>query len=614
MTDEKEYIERIEDLLDKKPYIESDLESILEVEKEKNIWHFEDINVDSGRFGEIVSSGVVTSKESGYHVPEELLLEAYLEGELEQSNKEPSYYRAILNSLPSRTKPQYLILLLTIVGVGGYLRTIHAGRPPFWIDESISLSAAMGFLEFGEFVLHGSLNRYDRAPLSTLFIAASISILGVSEFAARLPSMIFGILTILLVYVLGTKTNSKPVGIISAFLYAFSFFTVAWSRQARMYTPLVFFFVLSTIFWWYTIRTNRQKERGIYLLLCLGSIFLMSKIHSSWIIILPMLTFASALIVRPTHRLYVRARWFLFIATGIFILTIITTQNPIFPNQLYALFGIDATKVEFLGEIPTFFTTHYPLMSLFAVLGTVSSISSKKSRRSIIIVGFWFSLFVTSYFLLAIHPFFWPRYLLFILPFFFILSSAGIHDIANYFSDTQMRIKYIEDYQGEFEIESVILAVLLVAAVVLLPGFVVTTDGLSNIHEPQPDYRQAVETMERNGYTESDVVVSTRPNLLYVYGVDVDYVVSPAGSGDTDYYTNATTLTQRNQVVQIKEQNESGWIVINNYRNVPGEEWIEDNLILVDKIEADYRFDRVDYQLKSAPENGEETVYIYRWK
>ena len=55
-------------LLDERPELESALEAALAVDDEHDEWSFDDIDVDSGAFGELVSRGIVEKRSDEYAV------------------------------------------------------------------------------------------------------------------------------------------------------------------------------------------------------------------------------------------------------------------------------------------------------------------------------------------------------------------------------------------------------------------------------------------------------------------------------------------------------------------------------------------------------------------
>jgi len=58
----------IEELLSERPDLESALENVLDVDESGEPWTYDDLSIDSGQFGELVSHGVVKETEDGYRV------------------------------------------------------------------------------------------------------------------------------------------------------------------------------------------------------------------------------------------------------------------------------------------------------------------------------------------------------------------------------------------------------------------------------------------------------------------------------------------------------------------------------------------------------------------
>src|ERR1035437_4794158 len=71
--------------------------------------------------------------------------------------------------------------------------------------------------------------------------------LGDSEVAVRSLSVLFGVATIPIVYLLGFRLFNRRVGLIAATLVTVHAFHIHWSQEARGYAMLVFLISLSTL-------------------------------------------------------------------------------------------------------------------------------------------------------------------------------------------------------------------------------------------------------------------------------------------------------------------------------------------------------------------------------
>ncbi|WP_276272954.1 ArnT family glycosyltransferase [Haloarcula litorea] len=607
---DSEYINDIDELVEEKPEIKDDLESILKIDKKENDWDFDDVNVDSGHFGEIVSRGIVAKNDGGYEVVHQELLYDYLNNNIGDHNNNTTSEQ-IQNIKEHIKLPEISIISLVLTGF--FLRFQKLNDAPFWIDESFSVSVARGFAKYNEFVLLGSQNPYARAPFNTIIVYTSISVFGTGEFAARLPSVIFGTLTIIIIYLIGKRIDSVATGLIAASFYSIAYFEIAWARQARMYALFQFLFALTIFVFLLYLHSESDRNNMVYLAIGAIVVLLMSQTHKAWIIIMPILVFSSALSIVPKNEKLIYIRWVFFSFTLFYAFILVVVQNPIFPQSIYGIVGIDSSKIGYVNEVPMFFVTHYPVTSIFCVFGLFSSVYLKRRIRSTVLISFWLSLGMLSYFIYSIQPFFWPRYIHFMTPLFFLNASIGLKDSFQFITKNYHLSDSVIPDRDSLELRVIISLTFIAILVLVLPGYGIAIESPSSIHEPQPDYRQAADYLENNGYSKTDTVISTRPNLLYIYGIDVDYVMSPHRDESQDYYTNASTIRSRNEVESIVEQNQHGWIIINTYRDIPGELWIKENLELVNTIEPYPPFDSRNYQLSSAPDTNEEIVYIYRW-
>lgn len=98
-----------------------------------------------------------------------------------------------------------------------------------------------------------SLNGYpdfDKPPLFVWFLAASMKVFGVTDFAAKLPAALFGVGTILLVYRLAQElTGCKWVGVVSMLVLVSTQYFMKYATHAMTGVPFTFFFTLAILFY-----------------------------------------------------------------------------------------------------------------------------------------------------------------------------------------------------------------------------------------------------------------------------------------------------------------------------------------------------------------------------
>jgi len=88
-----------EALLTDKPHLESQLEAVLPIDEANDTWTFDDVPLDSGEFGELVSRGIVEEVDGEYALADREAVRRALDGESdEQADDEPT--ASIVESLP----------------------------------------------------------------------------------------------------------------------------------------------------------------------------------------------------------------------------------------------------------------------------------------------------------------------------------------------------------------------------------------------------------------------------------------------------------------------------------------------------------------------------------
>src|ERR1700733_5644915 len=115
----------------------------------------------------------------------------------------------------------YLLLLAAAV----CLFLINLGGPSLWdIDEGRNASATLEMIESGNWVVptfNGQLRSHKPALLYWLQAAAYLTF-GINEFAARLPSALAAILTVLVVYEIGRSMFNAATGLVGGLILASS--------------------------------------------------------------------------------------------------------------------------------------------------------------------------------------------------------------------------------------------------------------------------------------------------------------------------------------------------------------------------------------------------------
>jgi len=122
------------------------------------------------------------------------------------------------------------ILLLTL-----FLRLISLNQS-LWLDEATtSLASKMSLADFFTGFMLGDFH----PPLYYLLMKGWGSIFGLSEISLRIPSVIFGVLTIYFIYLIAKKVFDVKTAGIASVLAATSGLLIYYSQEARMYSLVV---------------------------------------------------------------------------------------------------------------------------------------------------------------------------------------------------------------------------------------------------------------------------------------------------------------------------------------------------------------------------------------
>lgn len=148
-----------------------------------------------------------------------------------------------INSRQGRGLRIYAFLSVLLL-LGLVLRIWRIGYLNFWGDEDITALAVQGILGHG-YPKFPSGMIYFRSMLTTYTAGFSAAVLGLNETALRLPSVFFSLATILAAYALGKRLFSQSVGLLAAFILAFSHWELEFGRYARMYAMFSFFYTLA---------------------------------------------------------------------------------------------------------------------------------------------------------------------------------------------------------------------------------------------------------------------------------------------------------------------------------------------------------------------------------
>jgi len=181
-----------------------------------------------------------------------------------------------------------LIILCLIILFSGIIRLSYLDRIPSGInDDELHFILNAKSISYGFSNIEGSTNPFNLGEISSLIFAPIFGLLPTNLFTARLPYVIIGCLTIILIYLITFKlTKNFNLSIVSAFIAAINPWSIYVNRTS-FDAPIAIFFYLLTFF-----LLLSRKPKYIYLSIITGVLAFNSYIGTK-ILFFPFITIIS---------------------------------------------------------------------------------------------------------------------------------------------------------------------------------------------------------------------------------------------------------------------------------------------------------------------------------
>ena len=153
--------------------------------------------------------------------------------------------------------------------VGGFLvlTLTRLTTSSIWFDEAFS--AYITKYNLAEITHYTALDVHP--PLYYWLLKGWTSLFGTSAVAFRSMSVVFGVITLILLFFLVKKLFNRKTAALSVFLVAISPLFVRFGIEARMYTVVTTIVLAATLMLWRSLKTHKLRDYIIYgILVCLG--------------------------------------------------------------------------------------------------------------------------------------------------------------------------------------------------------------------------------------------------------------------------------------------------------------------------------------------------------
>ena len=139
--------------------------------------------------------------------------------------------------------------------------------PPYHADENFYIESSLRMVESGDYItpVYHEKKRFAKPILYYWMVVSSYKIFGISLSSARLPSVLFGTLSVGLVFLLACRLFDRRVGLFSAFILPSIYLHFQISRWSTTDMALSFFVLLALYYFVVLFQTNFKKNIYAYL-------------------------------------------------------------------------------------------------------------------------------------------------------------------------------------------------------------------------------------------------------------------------------------------------------------------------------------------------------------
>ena len=318
-----------------------------------------------------------------------------------------------------------LWIYLSIVFLANLLFKItDLGFSSFWYDEIISVQSAS--LDFGH-IKH--VSEWDKNPPFYYYcLSVWIKLFNDTEFTVRLLSVIFSSLAGGLLFLLANKYFNKVTAIVSSLLFISSNVLFYYSHEARAYSLVLLLTLISTYIYF-----NLKENPSIKYVVLLGIInFLLIYTHYIVGLVLLFQTILMLFYFDKKQKKYFSIS--LLIVLGLTALRFTKKQFLLIVdfNSSSTVFWLKKSDVNFLKEVMSSFLFNNTISIIFSIiiLMVISLVIIKKTNKNqfylVYSVCIGLGSIIILYLLGKFTPLFLDRYLIFTLPFLFILIAYGL--------------------------------------------------------------------------------------------------------------------------------------------------------------------------------------------
>jgi len=443
--------------------------------------------------------------------------------------------------------------LVALVLVAIPLSCYNLAYEPYWQDELSSYYAAQGILAHGlPFFPSGFL--YPKAEFYSYLLAIWKTVFGEADGIPRAISVVEYLVSLPLMYVVGTYFFDKRIALLATAMLAFSPTSLVWSRQMRMYEQEQMMTLLM-VFLFY--RAIEKRERVWLVYAAAVSLVLAYLSHEEVFIALPGLLLAILMASYDGKRLFpsvmYQKQWWL---AGLFCVAIIGIQLSIAKYSHPPMLGTDSSErpqVGFTTDNIPFYTNllflpdnigrgAYPWITINSILATLGCLWA---RRSMDVRVKYCALFLVVSILMVVLVFTATadRYVYALLPVYYLMGSYALlkilliiweyarpYIVLRKQDDAEKPAGYLSG-PVKFALRATVIAVcasVLIVPILPLSGYNLFVSRLVGFqyHRHYADYDATANYIKAHMQKDDIVISIAPPNCTLYYVGKADYFFS----------------------------------------------------------------------------------------
>lgn len=317
---------------------------------------------------------------------------------------------------------RFYILVFTILGL--ILRLLYISQYEIALDEPFSIGVAQ--LPLNE--IPSYLSAYNNPPLFELLLHPIVQWWGIHSPWVRLLSAVASSLTVIFIYLIGSRFFNRRIAVSASLLYTFSTFQITFAHEASVYA-LFNMLACASMFLLLTLHKQERIKWHTLILFTVVSTLLVYSHYLGWVVWVLQVSWLIAV------GQYKQQKWIIWIS----FLLVVILYIPQF-EVMWVRFS-DASQTHWV-EPPTIADLYYNLMKMMnapvvafiaialGLLAAIKAIVAKQYQQipdhTLLVLHWLLTAYFSLFFVSIMVPVFVDRYLIFVSGGLYLCLAIGM--------------------------------------------------------------------------------------------------------------------------------------------------------------------------------------------